>query len=40
VKKNLLEKSVGYKQSVRYLNNYSSLVDKAVIKEREGRSHR
>ena len=35
INKNLSEKSVGYKQSVRYLNNYGNLVDKAVIEERE-----
>jgi hypothetical protein len=42
MKKNLSEKSVGYKQSIGYLNNYGNLVDKAVIEEEErrGRSYR
>jgi hypothetical protein len=35
MKKNLPEKSIGYKQSVRYLNNYGNLVDKAGIEEGE-----
>ena len=34
IKKNLSEKSVGYKQSIGYLSNYGNLVDKAVIEER------
>jgi hypothetical protein len=34
MKKNVSEKSVSYKHSVRYLNNYSNLADKAVIEER------
>jgi hypothetical protein len=42
IKKNLSEKSIGYKQSIGYLNNYGNLVDKAVIEEEErrGRSYR
>jgi hypothetical protein len=39
MKKNLSEKSVGYKQSVRYLNNYGNLADKAVIEERGRGAH-
>jgi hypothetical protein len=40
--KELSEKSIGYKQSIGYLNNYGNLVDKAVIEEEErrGRSYR
>ena len=34
MKNNLSEKSVGYKQSIGYLNNYGNLADKAVIEER------
>jgi hypothetical protein len=34
MKKNLSEKSVGYKQSVLYMNNHGNLIDKAVIEER------
>ena len=35
MKKNLSEKSVGYKQSIRYLNNYPNLGDKAGLEEGE-----